>query len=65
MRGEVHKWMYDRYSITTLLSEIGFKDIKICDAFESEIHNRNVYQLDVIDKEIRKPDSLFVEAKKL
>ena len=51
--------------LTKLLSEIGFTDIKICSAFESGIANWESYQLDVVKGEVRKPDSLFIEAKKL
>ena len=63
--GEIHQWMYDRYSLSNLLSQVGFTEIKVCSAFESEIQNWENYQLDVIDGEVRKPDSLFIEAKKL
>lgn len=63
--GEIHQWMYDRYSLSELLSHVGFTEIKVCSAFESEIQNWEIYQLDVINGEIRKPDSLFIEAKKL
>ena len=63
--GEIHQWMYDRYSLAELLKKVGFTEIKVCSAFESEIQNWGSYQLDVIDGEIRKPDSLFIEAKKL
>lgn len=63
--GEIHQWMYDRYSLSELLSQVGFAEIKVCSAFESEIQNWETYQLDVINGEIRKPDSLFIEAKKL
>nr|WP_315177567.1 methyltransferase domain-containing protein [uncultured Flavobacterium sp.] len=63
--GEIHQWMYDRYSLSELLTQVGFSDIKVCSAFESEIQNWEVYQLDVINGEVRKPDSLFMEAKKL
>lgn len=63
--GEIHQWMYDRYSLSELLRNVGFTEIKVCSAFESEIQNWDTYQLDVIDGEIRKPDSLFIEAKKL
>lgn len=63
--GEIHQWMYDRYSLTELLKKVGFAEIKVCSAFESEIQNWGSYKLDVIDGEIRKPDSLFIEAKKL
>ena len=63
--GEIHQWMYDRYSLSKLLSQVGFSQIKVCSAFESEIQNWETYQLDVINGEVRKPDSLFIEAKKL
>lgn len=65
LNGEIHQWMYDRYSLTELLKEVGFSEIIIRTAFESEIDNWAEYQLDVIDGEVRKPDSLFIEAKKL
>ena len=35
--GEVHQWMYDRFSLTKLLEECGFVNIKICQAHESSI----------------------------
>jgi len=63
--GEIHQWMYDRYSLTELLDKVGFTEIKVCTAFKSEIQNWETYQLDVINGEDRKPDSLFIEAKKL
>ena len=63
--GEVHKWMYDRYSLQELLFNIGFKEVKIVSAFESGITNWEKYStLDIEDGKIRKPDSLFMEAKK-
>lgn len=63
--GEIHQWMYDRYSLSELLRNVGFTEIRVCSAFESEIQNWESYQLDVINGEVRKPDSLFMEAKKL
>ena len=60
--GEVHQWMYDRFSLTKLLEECGFVNIKICQAHESGIPDFNSYGLDIIDGKIRKPDSLFIEA---
>lgn len=62
--GEIHQWMYDRYSLSEVLKNVGFKEIKICNAFESEIPNWEIYGLDVVNGEVRKPDSLFIEAKK-
>jgi ubiquinone/menaquinone biosynthesis C-methylase UbiE len=63
--GEIHKWMYDRYSMKRLLQKTGFSKIEIRQADESSIPNFNTYQLDTIDGKIRKPDSLFIEGIKL
>lgn len=63
--GEVHQCMYDRYSLTKLLEEVGFNKVRVCSAFESDIEYWDSYQLDAINDEIRKPDSLFMEARKL
>ena len=60
--GEVHQWMYDRFSLARLLEECGFVNIKICQAHESSIPDFNSYGLDIIDGKVRKPDSLFIEA---
>lgn len=62
--GESHQWMYDRYSISELLKECGFKNIQIKSAFESNIKDWSNFNLDVLNGEVRKPDSLFVEAMK-
>ena len=60
--GEVHQWMYDRYSIKRLLQQAGFVDIKICTASQSQIKDFARYSLDEVDDRVRKPDSLFIEA---
>ncbi len=63
--GEVHQWMYDEYSLRKLLMEIGFTNISVKKANESNIKNFNSYLLDIEhDNSIRKPDSLFMEAQK-
>ena len=63
LSGEVHQWMYDRYSLGKLLMQTGFLNIKVCNAFESGISEFKKYYLDVEpDNSIRKPDSLFMEA---
>ena len=65
LSGEIHQWMYDRYSLGKLLEESGFEDIKVCKADESQIPDFNSYFLDTEpDGSIRKPDSLFMEARK-
>ena len=35
--GEVHQWMYDRYSLKRLLDQAGFVNVKICTANERRI----------------------------
>ncbi len=63
--GEVHQWMYDRYSLKGLLETAGFSAIKQCRADESAISEFNSYLLDIEnDGSVRKPDSLFIEAVK-
>jgi predicted SAM-dependent methyltransferase len=46
LSGEVHKWMYDRYSLGKLLRETGFQDIKDYRAEESGIPDFARYRLD-------------------
>jgi predicted SAM-dependent methyltransferase len=62
--GEIHQWMYDRYSLSKLLEDIGFKNIEVKTAFESNIPNWSEYGLEKKDAVIFKPDSLFIEATK-
>lgn len=64
MSGEVHKTMYDSYSISRLLSSNELVDSTLCSADESLIPDFNSYKLDVIDGYCRKPDSLYIEAQK-
>ncbi|HMO15326.1 MAG TPA: methyltransferase domain-containing protein [Pirellulaceae bacterium] len=63
-RGEVHRWMYDRYSLSKLCQECGFESVRVCTAFDSEIDNFAAYQLDARGNSVRKPDSLFMECRK-
>lgn len=60
--GEIHQWMYDRYSLSLLLKSVGGNSIQIRDAFTSAIPNWCDYNLDGKDFITRKPDSLFMEA---
>ena len=59
--GEIHRWMYDRYSLRRLLERVGFVDVRVCRADESRIPDFNSYNLDMIENKVRKPDSLFME----
>ena len=63
LSGEIHQWMYDRYSLGKLLKETGFTNIRVLSAYESAIPEFNKYCLDIeADNSTRKPDSLFMEA---
>ncbi len=65
MNGEPHQWMYDRFSLSRLLREAGFKEIYVCSARNSRIPKWNSYYLDINkDKTVYKPDSIFMEAVK-
>ena len=65
-QGEIHRWMYDRLSLSNALGDVGFRRNTIYSATESQIENWNDFQLD-IDKDgsVYKPDSLFCEGVKL
>jgi predicted SAM-dependent methyltransferase len=60
--GEIHQWMYDRYSLKRLLENSNFSRVEVKTAKESNIENWEGFQLDIIQGEVRKPDSLYVEA---
>jgi len=60
--GEIHRVMYDRYSLVRFLKRRGFSDIKLLQAHQSQIASFSMYQLDAVDGAPRKPDSIYVEA---
>jgi predicted SAM-dependent methyltransferase len=62
--GEIHRWMYDKFSLHRLLSQSRFTSIQVCQADESLIPNFNEYCLDTFNGQVRKPDSLFMEGVK-
>ena len=63
--GEIHRWMYDRASLRLLLERIGFVAVRVCRAKESAIPDFSEFHLDTDPQgEVRKPDSLFMEALK-
>ncbi|GAB7081857.1 glycosyltransferase [Megalodesulfovibrio paquesii] len=65
LSGECHLWMYDRLSLRRLLHDVGFEQIRVMPAAESAIPGFARYGLDVeADGKVRKPDSLFMEARK-
>lgn len=62
--GEVHQWMYDRFSLARALRQAGFATIQRRSAGESDIPGFAGYRLEVIDGRERKPDSLYMEGRK-
>jgi predicted SAM-dependent methyltransferase len=63
--GEIHEWMYDRYSLSVLLKKVGFATITQRTAYDSLIPNWIDFNLDTeADGAIYKPDSLYIEAVK-
>ena len=62
--GEVHRWMYDRFSLSDVCVKAGFDSFKVCSASESDIESFDKFELDVVNREIRKPDSLFAECRR-
>lgn len=63
-RGEVHQWMYDRFSLGRALGQSGFVSIRRCRADDSDIASFAAYGLEIKDGMERKPDSLYMEARK-
>jgi SAM-dependent methyltransferase len=59
--GEIHKWMYDAYSLEKLLCDVGFTEIQDRGAGYSRIPGFSESNLDVIDGAVAKPSSLFME----
>ena len=64
-QGEQHRWMYDRVSLGAILSAIGFVDVTRQQFDTSLREDILLYGLDEdMNGAIRKPDSLFIEARK-
>jgi SAM-dependent methyltransferase len=63
LAGQVHQWMYDRYSLARLLRLTGFQDLQVQDASTSRIPNWTSFLLDTLpDGQVIKPDLFFMEA---
>jgi len=56
--GEIHQWMYDRYSLGRLLQQVGFNQIIVRTATTSYVENWAEYKLD----DTTETASLFIEA---
>ena len=63
--GEIHQWMYDEYSLGLELKKAGFSNVKKQKVDTSLIEKWNSYDLDALNGQTRKPDSLYIEAVKL
>jgi predicted SAM-dependent methyltransferase len=64
LQGEIHQWMYDRFSLQRLLLNTGFSNIEIKSPYESNIPDWQCYELDANDNVIHAPNALYIEAKK-
>src|SRR5277367_2424191 len=65
LAGEVHQWMYDRFSLARLAMEAGFQAPAMRQPAESAIPGWAGFELDNLpDGTAVKPDSLFAEASK-
>ena len=63
--GEVHRWMYDGYSLARALRRAGFVNVARQTASASRIADFARYRLDVDEKgAVRKPDSLYMEGER-
>lgn len=63
--GETHLWMYDRFSLSRLLTTVGYSNVTICTASDGRIPQFSSYALDsALDGKIRKADSIYIEATK-
>lgn len=63
--GEIHRKMYDRFSLGRALDLAGFTDIRVCAHNESMIEGFTDTGLDGTKTSARKPDSLYMEASKV
>jgi hypothetical protein len=65
LSGEIHQWMYDRYSLCRLLEASGFQAPQQRTESDSVIDNWAKFNLDTDNNGTAyKPDSLYVEATK-
>jgi hypothetical protein len=63
LSGEVHQWMYDRFSLSQLLLESGFETPRVCKPTESQIRGWASFNLDTLeDGTVIKPDLFYMEA---
>ena len=63
-KGELHKWMYDQFSLASLMKAVGLKEVRACSVYESRINNFSEYGLDIVGGRARRPGSLYMEGTK-
>lgn len=65
LAGEVHQWMYDRFSLARLMLAAGFREPLLRSPVDSAIPGWTKFNLDTLpDGSVAKPDSFFMEATK-
>jgi SAM-dependent methyltransferase len=65
LAGEVHQWMYDRFSLARLMSAAGFREPTLRSPVDSAVPDWTKFNLDTLpDGSVVKPDSFFMEATK-
>jgi predicted SAM-dependent methyltransferase len=64
LSGEIHVWMYDRFSLARLLGRSEFVNISQKTPYESDIVGWEKYELDVKENVVYDPTSLFMEGRK-
>lgn len=63
--GELHRWMYDVYSLARLLSDVGFGTLKQCESRTSWMEDWADFNLDTsVSGWVYKPKSLYLEGRK-
>ncbi len=61
--GDIHRWMYDKYTLKELLLKTGFRDIQVESQSTGRIQGWTDFCLDTNeDGSIYKPNSIYVEA---
>lgn len=63
--GELHRWMYDIFTLSRILQKTGFVDLQAQTATSSRLPGFTAFCLDTDeDGSVRKPESLYMEAEK-
>lgn len=61
MSGEIHLWMYDRFSLSSLVEEAGFSEVATARPGESRIPGFARFGLEIEKGTVRQPVSVFIE----